>query len=228
MENQEEQKIHLYSEGKSYKLYQGNMLDMLDVIEPNSIDIKNLYGFIYITVNSVNDKMYIGKKIFDSNWRLYLGSGIALKRAIKNYGKDKFNRYIIDLAKTKDELNQKEIFYIDKCDAINSPLFYNMAKGGIGGNTFCGKSDDEMKELKKKLGHKGKNHPMFGKHLTDDSKKKIIEHSPQSKKVRCIESNVVYSSVRDAARQNGLHHENISACCRHKIKQCGGLHWEYV
>ena len=38
MENQEEQKIHLYSEGKSYKLYQGNMLDMLDVIEPNSID----------------------------------------------------------------------------------------------------------------------------------------------------------------------------------------------
>lgn len=38
MENQEEQKIHLYGEGKSYKLYQGNMLDMLDVIEPNSID----------------------------------------------------------------------------------------------------------------------------------------------------------------------------------------------
>ena len=38
MENQEEQKIHLYSEGKSYKLYQGNMLDMLDVIESNSID----------------------------------------------------------------------------------------------------------------------------------------------------------------------------------------------
>jgi site-specific DNA-methyltransferase (adenine-specific) len=38
MENQEEQKIHLYSEGKSYKLYQGNMLDMLDIIEPNSID----------------------------------------------------------------------------------------------------------------------------------------------------------------------------------------------
>ena len=38
MENQEEQKIHLYSEGKSYKLYHGNMLDMLEVIEPNSID----------------------------------------------------------------------------------------------------------------------------------------------------------------------------------------------
>lgn len=38
MENYDEHKIHIFSEGKSYKLYQGNMLDMLDVIEPNSID----------------------------------------------------------------------------------------------------------------------------------------------------------------------------------------------
>lgn len=38
METQEEQKIHLYSNSKSSTLYQGNMLDMLDVIEPNSID----------------------------------------------------------------------------------------------------------------------------------------------------------------------------------------------
>ncbi len=30
--------MELYSEGKNYKLYQGNMLDMLEVIEPNSID----------------------------------------------------------------------------------------------------------------------------------------------------------------------------------------------
>ena len=30
--------MKLYSEGKKYKLYQGDMLDMLEVIEPNSID----------------------------------------------------------------------------------------------------------------------------------------------------------------------------------------------
>ncbi len=30
--------MKLYSESKNYKLYQGNMLDMLDVIEPNSVD----------------------------------------------------------------------------------------------------------------------------------------------------------------------------------------------
>ncbi len=30
--------IELYSEGKNYTLYRGNMLNMLDVIAPNSID----------------------------------------------------------------------------------------------------------------------------------------------------------------------------------------------
>ena len=30
--------MKLYSEGRNYKLYEGNMLDMLEVIEPNSID----------------------------------------------------------------------------------------------------------------------------------------------------------------------------------------------
>lgn len=39
IENETEVKgMRLYSEGKDYKLYQGNMLDMLEVIEPNSID----------------------------------------------------------------------------------------------------------------------------------------------------------------------------------------------
>ena len=38
MENSEEYKIHIFSEGDSYKLYQGSMLDMLDVIKPCSID----------------------------------------------------------------------------------------------------------------------------------------------------------------------------------------------
>ena len=38
MENSEEQRIHIFSEGQSFKLYEGSMLDMFDVIEPNSID----------------------------------------------------------------------------------------------------------------------------------------------------------------------------------------------
>ena len=36
--NRKREKMKLYSSNESYKLYQGNMLDMLEIIEPNSID----------------------------------------------------------------------------------------------------------------------------------------------------------------------------------------------
>lgn len=218
--------MELYSKNENYTLYKGNMLDMLEVIEPNSIDVKNYYGFIYITTNLTNKKMYIGKKIFASNWRTYLGSGIGLKKAIQKYGKDNFNRIIIDLAKTKEELNKKEIFYIDKFNAISSSNFYNMAKGGIGGDTYSGKSKEEIETIKKKLGFKKEKHHMFGKHTPDEVKKKIIEKT--GKKVRCVETKIIYNSTREAERITGIHHENIAHCCRNNYGSAGKLHWEYI
>lgn len=218
--------MKLYSENKDYKLYNGSMLDMLEVIEPETIDVKKYYGFIYITTNLTNKKMYIGKKIFASNWRTYLGSGIGLKKAIQKYGKDNFNRIIIDLAKTKEELNKKEIFYIDKFNAILSSNFYNMAKGGIGGDTYSGKSKEEIETIKKKLGFKKEKHHMFGKHTSDEVKKKIIEKT--GKKVRCVETKIIYNSTREVERITGIHHENIAHCCRNNYGSAGKLHWEYI
>lgn len=49
-----------------------------------------MYGYVYITENKLNGKKYIGKhraEIFDKS---YLGSGKALKSAIKLYGKSNF------------------------------------------------------------------------------------------------------------------------------------------
>ncbi|HAU84134.1 MAG TPA: hypothetical protein DCW90_00975 [Lachnospiraceae bacterium] len=47
------------------------------------------YGFIYITTNIVNNKKYIGQKVYDKDnkWVTYLGSGVALSLAIKNMEK---------------------------------------------------------------------------------------------------------------------------------------------
>ena len=36
-----------------------------------------------------------------------------------------------------------------------------------------------------------------------------------------------YKSLQDAARATGLFTTNISACCRGKIKTCGGFVWKY-
>lgn len=53
-------------------------------------------------------------------------------------------------------------------------------------------------------------------------------NSPRSKKVRCIEKDVIYEALREAERQLGIPATNISRACKGKIKSAGGYHWEYV
>lgn len=105
---------------------------------------EDIYGFIYITVNTVDGMRYIGKKCTScKNWKHYLGSGIRLKRAISKYGRDKFCRYIVDTASSIDELNQKEMQWIEMFNATKNERFYNIASGGDGGNVRSGYTEDE-------------------------------------------------------------------------------------
>lgn len=110
------------------------------------------YGFIYITTNTLNGKMYVGKRIYDNRgiWRTYLGSGVLLKKAIKKYGKKNFRREIIDYARSLKELNDKERYWIKYYDAIESDMFYNVSSGGDGGYLLSGYSDEKLMLIKEK------------------------------------------------------------------------------
>lgn len=48
------------------------------------------------------------------------------------------------------------------------------------------------------------------------------------KKVRCIETGVIYESVAEAGRVTKRQKANIKACCIGKRKTCGGYHWEWA
>ena len=48
------------------------------------------------------------------------------------------------------------------------------------------------------------------------------------KKVRCIELDRIFNSVKEASEYINRNKENISACLRGKRKTCGNFHWEYV
>lgn len=47
------------------------------------------------------------------------------------------------------------------------------------------------------------------------------------KSVLCIETNIIYPSVREAAKQTGADRSSISACCKGKQKTTKGYHWKY-
>ncbi len=92
--------------------------------------------YIYKTTNLTNGKFYIGKSTREINESAeYYGSGKILKLAIEKYGKDNFTKEIIDIADTLDELNTKEINWINTLDAKNRTKAYNIADGGSGGYT---------------------------------------------------------------------------------------------
>jgi hypothetical protein len=97
-----------------------------------------MYGYIYITENLINGRKYIGKhraKNLDNDG--YLGSGTAIKNAIKKYGADNFDRRIVSIADSLEELDVLEIAVIAEHDAVKNILFYNLSAGGGGDNHTC-------------------------------------------------------------------------------------------
>lgn len=53
------------------------------------------------------------------------------------------------------------------------------------------------------------------------------ETTRQKKPVRCVETNIVYPSIKAASEETGINKGSISNVCCHRAKTAGGYHWEY-
>lgn len=127
-----------------------------------------MFGYIYLTTNLINNMKYVGQKTsseFIGN--AYLGSGKILQRAIEKYGKENFTVILLEeVDGTKDNLNEREIYWIKKLNAVDSSEFYNLHPGGVGGATY---------------GHKG--HRLSDEQRTKMSNmlKKLYEDNPEKR-----------------------------------------------
>ena len=78
---------------------------------------------VYITKNLINGRKYIGKDSYnDPN---YLGSGTLLLEDIKIYGKENFKKEILEHC-TKENLGEREEYWINYFNAAESRNFYNI------------------------------------------------------------------------------------------------------
>lgn len=152
-----------------------------------------MFGYIYLILNKVNGKTYVGKHKSSKKWfeDKYPGSGKLLKPAYKKYGKENFEKFFIQYCYSLEELNRQEQFWIAYYRSLGKAE-YNISDGGEFGYTKGFLHKHHTEETKKKMSesgkgkhnHKGENNPRYGKKWTDEQKKKLSEsHKKHPNKV---------------------------------------------
>lgn len=95
-------------------------------------------GSIYIIRNTVNDKVYIGQTTVDVKTRFsqhcknstIKNRHYKLYNAMKKYGKDNFYCDVLEKNVNINDLDDREIFFINKYNSFENG--YNSTKGGDG------------------------------------------------------------------------------------------------
>lgn len=203
---------------------------------------------IYKVTNTKNNLIYIGQTTRKLETRMkehlrkrktYFDSCYC-KKHLKDFVAE-----IIDSADTIEELNEKEIYYIEKYNSM-VPNGYNACIGGENSIGYHHTSETKEKMRKCKDGmYKGEENPFFNKHhseeqkaiwsnkrkglahLTDEQKEKLKD-SHFKAKVKCIETNEIFDSIKQASEKYNIIATHITRVCKHKRNTTGGFHWEYV
>ncbi len=187
-------------------------------------------GFIYLITNKVNGKRYVGQtmnregiKVRWYHHRYYLNrnkhSNKHLQDAWNKYGEENFEFEVLHELNFSNKdtlleaLNDLEVMYISIWHLLDVNYGYNIASGGSNGNAFAGKSEEELKEWRRKIGEankgktigeknamygkRGENSPHWGKHHSEDTKK----HQSETMKAK-------YKSGEIIPAMKGKHHSD--------------------
>lgn len=139
-------------------------------------------GFIYMWINTVNNKKYIGSHIGAPDDG-YIGSGPIFLKAVEKYGIDKFERVILEMVNDKTIVREREEYYLQLFNVANDKQFYNV-RDKVGGGFEHINNDPVLKQrcnailsekAKTRLATNGHPRGMKGKKHTEETKRKQRE-----------------------------------------------------
>ena len=85
---------------------------------------------VYLTTHVPTGRKYIGKD--SANYSQYFGSGTEIKEIIRKEGKSNFTKVILEYCSSKEELAQREEYWLKKYDVENDPMFMNRTNKAFG------------------------------------------------------------------------------------------------
>lgn len=159
--------------------------------------------YIYCITNNINGKKYVGKcHRTPESTASYYGSGKLVRLAITKNGKENFTKEILERDLSLDNIEEREIYWIKELNT-KAPTGYNLCDGGGGlvnpseevrkrmseakkGEKAFMYGKHHSEETKRKIGEKSKlrggdKHYNYGKHLSEETKKKISEANKKYK-----------------------------------------------
>ena len=129
----------------------------------NRKKVNTVHMFIYVVENLINHKKYVGFHSTDNLNDGYMGSGIALKRAIKKYGLENFNRFILEECDFSN-WQERERFWIKELKTFGEG--YNLTIGGDGSLGLV-----LSEETKSKISMANK-----GREISEEHRKKLSKY----------------------------------------------------
>jgi group I intron endonuclease len=218
---------------------------------------KNI-GTIYIFQNKINNKCYAGQTTIQFNKTLsrHYKSKYLLGKAIEKYGLENFKIFkFIDIPIGLLDFCEQQLILRLNSMASNG---YNLESGGHKNKSIHQETKDKVSKTRIEKGvAKGEKNPNYGKHLSEESKKKISEshkgllvgekhpqygrirleikgkNSKVSKSVICLNINEIFNTITEASLKYNINHASISAVCKNKRKSArkdsdgNKLHWMY-
>lgn len=178
-----------------------------------------IMGYCVYKHTAPNGKVYIGVTGREPSERFASGHGyrknVLFWRAIQKYGWGNISHDILQDNLEKNAAYHLERFYIRQYDSCNPEIGYNISIGGEGGTLgvkFSKETRDNIskghiglrhsEETLKKLRNSktGANNPNYGKHLSDEQKKKIsisVRAAQSSPEIKNKISNAIKQHYRD-------------------------------
>ena len=134
---------------------------------------------VYKITNEINNRIYVGVHKTDEVDDGYMGSGKAIRLAIKKYGRDNFTKEILVSFEDAEAAYLAESMVVDEAFVARKDT-YNMKCGGIGGSVGFGEKHpmygkQHSNESKKKMSDakSGENHPFYGMSRSEETKAKL-------------------------------------------------------